>query len=404
MLWWSRLKAAMASVACRETWSLSARQRWAMTKILLATRPATAQTGTFLCAYWPPVGSRAFRRHLCGVRRISSGEHVPLVAHVSITDHCPYACQRCSNLSRGAHMETSTACRLLTELREAGTTTVAFTGGEPLTHEGLTEMIRCCSPEMSPILFTTGYGLTGSFCDALREAGLAAAFVSLDHHEPLEHNRIRRHSEAHEIALRAVRLFRDHGIYTGIQAVVDGALLKKGQMEQFVEFCRSLAVHEIMLLEPVQVAGREPGCVPLSESDRLLLKELHRQSSRDESWPKINSMSFLESGDFLGCQAGFCFLYVTAGGDVCPCDFVPCSFGNCRETSIREILDRMKMCFAQPACECLAPRMPNPAGCSVPGLTGWEEACRSRTKCPADIQPELARMMFNSSRGHYLRQ
>src|SRR5512140_429006 len=101
VLLWVRVKVMLKAGLCRETWRLSFRQRHALTKVLLATRPATAETGTFLCVYWPAVGSVAFGRHLDGIRRIASGQYVPLVVHVSVTDRCQCSCARCSNLSCG---------------------------------------------------------------------------------------------------------------------------------------------------------------------------------------------------------------------------------------------------------------------------------------------------------------
>lgn len=294
MLLWDRLKVMLKASLCRETWRLSLRQRHALSKVLLATRPATAETGTFLCVYCPPVGSVAFRRHLDGIRRIASGQYVPLVVHVSVTDRCPCACAHCSNLSRSQpDPELETMSSLLEDLKRAGTVSVAFTGGEPLLRPDLPEMIRRCEPEMSTVLFTTGLGLDSSRADELRRAGRSAVFVSLDHHEPSRHNQIRRHSDAFEAAVQAIQLFRERGIYTAVQAVVSPDLLDGQNMQSFLQFCRSLAIHEVMLLEPVPVGGRTRGCSALSEEDRHHLRTLHgarreihpcRRSTQCPSW------------------------------------------------------------------------------------------------------------------------
>ena len=69
---------------------------------------------------------------------------------------------------------------------------------------------------------------------------------------------------------------------------------------------------------------------------------------------KVSSMSWLESPECLGCQAGFSFLYVTAAGDVFPCDFVPLSFGNLKELSLHEIHARMLRLLKRPSSTCIA--------------------------------------------------
>lgn len=355
MLAWSRLKVTLKASMCREMWSLSIRQRWALTKVLFATRPATAETGTMLCVYCPPVGSIAFRQHLAGLRRIASGEYVPLVTHISLTDRCPCSCRRCSNLPCGQpDPPQSNILDLLAQLRQAGTATVAFTGGEPLLREDLPDIVAACGREMCSVLFTTGHSLTEDRARSLRIAGLTAAFVSLDHYDAAEHNRMRGREDAFETALRGIHTFRAHGIYTAVQAVVSSELLDDEPMARFLQFCQGLEVHEVMLLEPVPVGGRKDTCSALRSEDRQRLMAIQRRAMGKRSLPKINTMPFLEGPDFFGCQAGFCFLYVSTSGEILPCDLVPLSFGNIYATRLPIIIERLKRSFPRPASSCFA--------------------------------------------------
>lgn len=396
MLAWSRLKVALRASMCREMWSLSIRQRWAMTKVLLATRPATAETGTMLCVYCPPVGSTAFRRHLAGLRRIASGAYVPLVAHLSLTDRCPCSCRRCSNLPCGQpDPPLSSVLDLLSQLRQAGTATVAFTGGEPLLREDLSEIVEACGREMCSVLFTTGYGLTEERARSLRAAGLTAAFVSLDHYDATEHNRIRGREDAFESALHGIQAFRKHGIYTAVQAVVSRELLDDEPMTRFLRFCQGLGVHEVMLLEPVPVGGRKDTCAALRDEDRQRLMALQRHAMRNRSLPKINTMPFLEGPDFFGCQAGFCFLYVSTSGEVLPCDLVPVSFGNVFQTGVPVILTRLGACFAQPSCSCLAHEVSGLAGGALNAPTPWEHTREIIAQRQLSAMPKLMRLILH---------
>lgn len=395
MLTWSRLKVALKASMCREMWSLSIRQRWALTKVLFATRPATAETGTMFCVYCPPVESAAFRRHLTGLKRIGMGQHVPLVVHISLTDRCPCSCRRCSNLRSGrSDPSLSRVVDLLSRLRQAGTVTVAFTGGEPLLREDLPEIVAACGREMCSVLFTTGYGLTEERVRSLRTAGLTAAFVSLDHYDPAEHNRIRGQPDAFDMAIRAVRLFRPSGAYTAIQAVVSRDLLDDEPMNRFLRFCRNLDVHEVMLLEPIAVGGRTTTCTMLPDEDRQRLASIHRRSLANRSAPKVNTMPFLEGPDFFGCQAGFCFLYVSTSGEVLPCDFVPFSLGNAFETDLPVLLDRSSKCFARPSRSCLAREAAGLIGRVVDAPTGWEQSERAMGRRRFIALPELMKLML----------
>ena len=111
-----------------------------------------------------------------------------------------------------------------------------------------------------------------------------------------------------------------------------------------------------MLLEPVAVGDRELNDY-LDESHRKKLVDLHLQSSWDSKLPKVSSMSWLESGECLGCQAGMSFIYISAQGEVFPCDFVPISFGNVYEIGLPAILKRMHLLLKRPSKCCLALRL-----------------------------------------------
>jgi radical SAM protein with 4Fe4S-binding SPASM domain len=68
-------------------------------------------------------------------------------------------------------------------------------------------------------------------------------------------------------------------------------------------------------------------------------------------------MSLLESPGCLGCQAGFSFLYVTAQGEVFPCDFVPLSVGNVFQLGVPEVCRRLVELLTAPSQACLALRL-----------------------------------------------
>jgi len=182
-----------------------------------------------------------------------------------------------------------------------------------------------------------------------RSLDAVAAFVlRLDHFRAEEHDRIRATAGAFDQALAAIRACLDAGIYTAAQTVPEPPLLCDGALEQFLDFCRGLGIHDVMLLEPMPVRRGSP-CAPLDEPSRQRLRELHLRAVRDPALPKVTTMSFLEGPQFLGCQAGFTFLYVGTNGEVFPCDFAPLSFGNIHETGLDEILARLARCIPAPS-------------------------------------------------------
>ena len=84
-------------------------------------------------------------------------------------------------------------------------------------------------------------------------------------------------------------------------------------------------------------------------------------------------MSLLESAECLGCQAGFSFLYVSAQGEVFPCDFVPLSVGNVFQLSVDEVCRRLVELLHGPSQQCLALRLRELAGAGRTYPMSWDE-------------------------------
>lgn len=401
MLWLDRLNVVLRTLAYREAWKFRLRQSLGMLRYLWHTRPTWRAGEAEMNVYSPPVGSAAYARYLQGLRLMGQGEWVPLVVHVSVTDRCPYRCRRCSNVTRSdGDPPIESLVRLAEQLRAAGTCRVAITGGEPLLRDDLPAIVEAFGRDLSPVLFTSGYGLDLPKARRLQQAGLAAAYVSLDHFLAEEHDRVRGQAGAFERALDAIRACREAGLYTAAQAVVGPSLFENGCLEQFVAFCEKLGAHEVMLLEEVPkcdaAANAEnrdsrAASTALDETIRHRLATAQLRSARNAAMPKVSSMSWLESPECLGCQAGFSFLYVTARGNVYPCDFVPVSFGNIHELGVQAIHRRMLTALRRPSSTCLARAMRAAYDEDKTGPSHWEDAAEFlRTYDPGPL-PRLLR-------------
>lgn len=352
MLWVDRMRAAMVSMRYRDAWTLPLRLTRSMGRFLQMTRPVCSSVGIVVHPYAPPIGGPAFRRYLQGLRRMARGEHVPLVAHVSVTDECAYSCTRCSNLGSGCPPPSTDRVKdLVHQLKAAGTSCVAFTGGEPVLRPDLPELIAACGDDIAATLFTSGQECDVARARTLREAGLKLAFVSLDHCDAGVHDSIRGNAGAFGQAVDAIKALRAAGVYTAAQAVAGPELLREHDLERFITFCGQLGVDEVMLLEPVPVRGN---CAGLSMADRARLAEMHLRAARSSRLPKVNAMSLLESPRCLGCQAGFSFMYVRTNGDVFPCDFAPIVAGNAYSDGVPAVLERLHRHLPSPTVSCLA--------------------------------------------------
>ena len=59
----------------------------------------------------------------------------------------------------------------------------------------------------------------------------------------------------------------------------------------------------------------------------------------------VNYLGHFEDARYFGCSAGHKMVYVDAFGEVSPCVFIPMTFGNVNERSIKEIYGDMRKRF-----------------------------------------------------------
>lgn len=112
----------------------------------------------------------------------------PLLAQLVVIRRCNLACGYCNEYDDFSKpVPRPELERRIDHLAEAGTLVLTFTGGEPLLHPELDELIRyAVSKGMVCTSITNGYTLTKRWIERLNEAGLTILQVSIDNLEPNE--------------------------------------------------------------------------------------------------------------------------------------------------------------------------------------------------------------------------
>jgi MoaA/NifB/PqqE/SkfB family radical SAM enzyme len=196
--------------------------------------------------------------------------------------------------------------------------------------------------------------LTEERARSLKQSGLFGVAVSLDHFDPEIHDERRGRKGAFQTACRAVRISRRHGFYTMLQLVATKDMADDRMFDEYLRRAQGLGVHEIRLLEPMPT-GRllkdSDGC-RLTNEERRKLFLLHRRTNRPGKTPKVCSFAYIEDGSMYGCGAGMQHMYIDAQGNVCPCDFVPISFGNVKDEELTAVWNRMRAAFSKPRRQC----------------------------------------------------
>jgi len=307
----------------------------------------------------PPIGSRVARRRVRSIvgNVTSSGAvpgqfsrtapRTPHVATIAITYACQCDCRHCSaeplrkNGGNGALTfdELAGAIRQTVDL---GTTSVVLTGGEPLLHPRVCDLIRAVDARRSLCtMFTNGEHLDEARVARLKDAGLFGLFVSLDHATAAAHDRNRARPGLFDKAVQGLVNCRNAGIPTGISTYVTREKLD-GEMDELMDLGRRLGVLEVFIFD-VTPSGRlkeHADCV-LTESELAAVQKLRLRYHALPDYPRIIHQTMFSGMAYPcvaeGCPAAMVQLHLRANGDVTPCDFTPLSFGNVRERPLAEI-------------------------------------------------------------------
>jgi len=319
----------------------------------------------------PPVGSRPQLRAIKGlIKSHLLGRAFPLAMTFAIT----YRCQcRCVHCSAGYHrktgvpeLSTEEAKRLIDESQDLGITILAFTGGEPLLRDDIYELIGHVDKNKTlPIMFTNGLLLNEENAQKLADAGLYSIFVSLDSPYPEEHDSLRGMKGLFERAVEGIKLMKSKGVFVGISSYATRSATASGTYKKLYMLGKELGVHNVLLFDAVPTGKMlKDTSEMLTDEQREEILEFSRYIFSHKEVPPLSSQVWQNSveGNLsgIGCLAANIQYYVSAYGDVTPCDFTPISFGNIRQEPLKKIWKKMihHPAFRHRSCFC---RMQHPA-------------------------------------------
>jgi len=148
--------------------------------------------------------------------------------------------------------------------------------------------------------------------------------------------------------------FKKAGVYTCLSLVPPDDLLEPENFIKYYDFARDLGVAEIRVLER-KPCGREAckGVIPHSPVLEKLQKDLFKDRSYRNHPPISGLSTWLEKDPALGCQCRFEYLFITAKGEVQPCEASEISFGNITEEGFPAVYKRICNAFPRPATGCI---------------------------------------------------
>lgn len=305
----------------------------------------------------PPIPSFGFRRHLhLYIDKFILGKSNTFVGQVfiAVNRRCPFNCWYCSadNTPDNEPLLKDIE-RIILLVKNFGSSTIVFTGGEPLLRDDIDILIKRYSERLSFVILTSGYGLDAERARRLRSSGLFAISISLDHYDSKVNDKLRGREGAFDISLKAIKNARSAGLYTVVQTVVGRELLADG-IGDFVEFVKKQGVDELFLLEPLNTgrlfcAGQD---VSFDDETQKKLRALHIQTAKAQNGLKVIYSSYIEDPGKFGCGAGTQHVYIDTNGELWPCNFLPISLGNFLNDT-ETVLTRLKKYFPSQCRVCI---------------------------------------------------
>ncbi len=317
-------------------------------------------------SYQPPIPTKASMK-LLGSRLMLelSGHPQPTVCTLQVTTRCQANCIHCSaarhKRTGESELTTDEWKQVIRDAEKLGTVSVVFTGGEPLLRPDIYELIEWVDKdEAVALMFCNGVLLDDEHVAKLAKAGLWCIHVSLDSPDAKAHDEMRRVPGCFKKAVEGLKRCKDAGMLTGVSTYATPERLHNGQVVEMIELAKSIGTDEITIFDVVPT-GRlllEDRKHLLSDEDKEELCRIENEYNESKP-PLVITQAHVNGPTGVGCYAGWCQFYMTAHGDVTPCDFTPLSFGNVRQTSLDAIWSAM-ICHEGYACHKNSCRMQDP--------------------------------------------
>ncbi|WP_319508491.1 radical SAM protein [uncultured Methanolobus sp.] len=301
-------------------------------------KPAFVDDDKVIASTWlPPIPSKAFNRLLLAETQIALGRYIPETVSFEITRNCKCNCEHCVVSGGEGDLDIETIKRAIDDVLDMGAMVIVFTEGDPMLRDEIYELIDYVDKERAIVnMYTPGTEMTPENARRLKEAGLHNMLVSIYSTEPSKHDSVRRLDGAFEIATNAMMMGLDAGLLVTMATHVSPKNID--ELPAMYELARDIGVHEFSLWESVPKKKEDP---IISDDDRDKVLEMYHRINSTKGGPRIFANSYFE-GEMLGCMAGQRWLHVCVDGLVKPCPYIPFSYGNIQDSSIKDVWSKIR--------------------------------------------------------------
>jgi MoaA/NifB/PqqE/SkfB family radical SAM enzyme len=165
--------------------------------------------------------NRRVREGLMVAKGLRSTDH-PVLAHIVPTRRCNLSCTYCNEFDDFSKpVPAAEMSRRIDLLADLGTSIIAFSGGEPLLHPELDDLIvRIRGRGVIAGMITNGYLLTADRIQRLNRAGLEHMQISIDNVQPDDVSK-----KSLKVLDKKLQLLAEHAeFHVNINSVVGGGI------------------------------------------------------------------------------------------------------------------------------------------------------------------------------------
>jgi MoaA/NifB/PqqE/SkfB family radical SAM enzyme len=247
------------------------------------------------------------------LRALASSDH-PLLAHIIPIRRCNLACKYCNEFDDFSKpVLTETMFHRVDKLADLGTSVITISGGEPLLHPDLDDIIRRIRKRgMVAGLITNGYLLVPERIQRLNKAGLEWLQISIDNVTPDDVSK-----KSLKVLDKKLQLMAEYAdFHVNINSVVGGGVcnpqdaLTIGKRAMELGFSSTVGI----------IHDGDGQLQPLGEDERRVYHEM--KSLEKRSFSRINSFQdniSLGRPNQWRCRAGARYLYICEDGLVHYC-------------------------------------------------------------------------------------
>lgn len=214
---------------------------------------------------------------------------------------------------------------------------VVFIGGEPLMREDIEDLINYAHHKrLMPWLFTNATLIDRTRAKRLRQAGLVGATISIHGSHSQPHDLMTLVPGSYRRTIKGISYLLKEGLYVRAGLVPTRHNIRSGEFEKILLWCEEKKIDvKLNRVMPVGMLGSNATDSLLEPTDAEIVENMMRK----HSWI---SDDMITGRGCRRCPAGNYTIEISEFGDVFPCFFIHISYGNIRETSLIDIVRKMR--------------------------------------------------------------